>query len=86
MFGVSGRSAFAFAKSRSILFTIPKDVYLAMRSDEEKSGDLYDDVRFLSGLPWLRGIQSEVLVQLALRSHKREHPKGTMLVEEGSSE
>ena len=79
------RSASAFTKAQCILFTIPRDAYVKMRADEAKSGDLYDDVRFLSTLPWLRGVSSEVLVRLALRSHKREHPKGTVIAKEASS-
>ena len=79
------RAAAAFSKSLCVLFTIPKDAYVAMRDSEEKTGDLSDDVRFLSSLPWLADARQDATVRLALRSHKREHSKGTMLVAEGSS-
>jgi hypothetical protein len=47
-------------------------------------GDLCDDVRFLSNLPWLKELPSDVVTRLALRSHKRDHSKGTLILSEGS--
>lgn len=79
------RAASAFAKSRCVLFTIPKETFVAMKASEEKSGDLTDDVRFLSTLPWLKGVHQDTIVRMALRCHKREHVKGTVLIAEGSS-
>ena len=77
----------ARTKANTILFAIPRETYLPLRDSavaSRWSGDLADNVKFLSGVEWTRSLHQDLLCKLAFFGHRRVHPRGAVILQEGA--
>lgn len=83
--GLAERSATVWSKTPAVLFMIPRDLFVALREQEQHTGDLVDDIAFLNTMPWLSWLSAEDMMRLAQEAKKVVVPRGKVIVEEGSS-